>query len=485
MRGQLVDQLDENETAESIFDSTGPTLADARFEVPGSWLWIQFSSVGNQRLGKMLDQRGNRGNPKPYLRNTNVQWMRFDLADIKELLLEDDELDEFRLMPGDLLICEGGEPGRCAIWMDPDREMYFQKALHRVRPRSGILPHYLAICLLTDARNGVLARHFTGATIKHLTGRSLANYSIPLPPTAEQKRIVAKVDALMAQCDRLEAQLSERDTRQADLARAALARFTESPTPANLHLLFHDSFTLTPADLRKTILSLAVFGKLVPNQGAWETVSLSDAAAEIVDCPHSTPKWTNEGKICVRTNQFRPGCLDLTASRFVSEKTYLERIQRLEPREDDILYSREGGILGVACRVPSGAEICLGQRMMLIRAGDKLVPAFLELVLNSPLITEAARSRTTGGAAPRVNVSTVKAYSIPIPPLDEQRRIVAKVDRLMALVDEWEARLTATRTTATKLLDALVAGLTEASTARPDLSLGHRPGTRNAKKPEG
>src|SRR6185437_4359336 len=85
----------------------------------------------------------------------------------------------------------------------------------------------------------------------------------PLPPLAEQKRIVAKVDELMALCDRLEAQQQERETRHAALSRAALACFAEAPTAANLELLFHNSYAIPPADLRKSILTLAVQGKLV------------------------------------------------------------------------------------------------------------------------------------------------------------------------------------------------------------------------------
>ena len=88
--------------------------------------------------------------------------------------------------------------------------------------------------------------------------------TVPLPPLAEQKRIVAKVDELMALCDRLEAQQQERETRHAALARASLARFADAPTPANLKFLFHKSYAIPPADLRKSILTLAVQGKLVP-----------------------------------------------------------------------------------------------------------------------------------------------------------------------------------------------------------------------------
>jgi type I restriction enzyme, S subunit len=232
--------------------------------------------------------------------------------------------------------------------------------------------------------------------------------------------------------------------------------------------------------LRKSILTLAVQGKLVPQDpndepaeslqeakrdgqeipDCWVLSSLSEVAEEIVDCPHSTPKWTSSGKICVRTNQFRPGLLDLSETKFVSDETFEQRIQRLRPQKDDILYSREGGILGIACRVPPNVDLCLGQRMMLIRPGSFLAPSYLELVLNSPLITEIARRQTTGGAAPRVNVSTVRLYPIPVPPLAEQRRIVAKVEQLMALVDALETQLAASRATAANLLSALVAELT-------------------------
>ena len=322
-----------------------------------------------------------------------------------------------------------------------------------------------------------------GSTRSKLNQAKAVDIPIALPPLAEQKRIVAKVDELMALCDRLEAQQQERETRHAALARASLARFADAPTPANLPFLFHPSYAIPSADLRKSILTLAVQGKLVPQDpndepaaphhkrqraernaegipDSWALSSLDEVAEEIVDCPHSTPKWTSSGKICVRTNQFRPGRLDLSETKFVSEDTFEDRIQRLRPREDDILYSREGGILGIACRVPPKVELCLGQRMMLIRAGRSLAPTYLELVLNAPLITEIARRQTTGGAAPRVNVSTVKSYPIPIPPLAEQRRIVAKVEQLMALVDALETQLAASRATAANLLSALVAELT-------------------------
>jgi type I restriction enzyme S subunit len=174
----------------------------------------------------MLDAAKNKGELKPYLRNTNVQWMRFELNDVKEMRFENREVIELRLTKDDLLICEGGEPGRCAIWDDQVSEMYFQKALHRVRPCKAILSKFLALNLLINSQNNVLTSYFTGATIKHLTGRSLNQYPIPIPPLAEQRRIVAKVDQLMALVDQLETQIENSRTTAAKLMDSLVAELT-------------------------------------------------------------------------------------------------------------------------------------------------------------------------------------------------------------------------------------------------------------------
>jgi type I restriction enzyme S subunit len=240
VQGRLVPQDANEEPAHMALITCGVDLLEGisteeakRYPVPESWAWIRFAAVGDQRLGKMLDAEKNRGELKPYLRNTNVQWMRFDLDDIKKMRVEESEANELRLQKGDLLICEGGEPGRCAIWNGEMPEMYFQKALHRVRPCSAILPEYLALNLQIDCRNDVLSGYFTGATIKHLTGRSLSQYPIPIPPLAEQHRIVAKVNELMALVDKLEAQLTASRVAATTLMEAFVAELTEVRTRIN------------------------------------------------------------------------------------------------------------------------------------------------------------------------------------------------------------------------------------------------------------
>ena len=125
---------------------------------------------------------------------------------------------------------------------------------------------------------------------RHRRTDKLARLPIPLPPLAEQKRIVAKVDELMALCDRLEAQQQERETRHAALARASLARFADAPTPANLKFLFHTSYAIPPADLRKSILTLAVQGKLVPQDPNDEPAASLIRAPDNCDRLHKSAK---------------------------------------------------------------------------------------------------------------------------------------------------------------------------------------------------
>jgi type I restriction enzyme S subunit len=207
-------------------DKPLPPIAEDEqpFELPTGWEWVQLGQIADNRLGKMLDKVKNTGQRYPYLRNTNVQWRQIDLDDIKEISLESSELDEFRLIPGDLLVCEGGYPGRCAIWNEPEREMYFQKALHRVRPRVGIPSELIAICLESDSKSGNLDKHFTGATIKHFVGQALERYLVPLPPLPEQHRIVTRVTELRQLFARLRERLAQAQGTQQVLAQALVSQ---------------------------------------------------------------------------------------------------------------------------------------------------------------------------------------------------------------------------------------------------------------------
>jgi type I restriction enzyme S subunit len=326
-----------------------------------------------------------------------------------------------------------------------------------------------------------------------------------LPPLAEQKRIVAKVDELMALCDRLEAQQQERETRHAALARASLARFADAPTPANLNFLFHSSFSIQPSDLRKSILTLAVQGKLVEPDPTEEPVD--DLLAEmqkrrnkLIDAkrirkprdlppvaddepPFSVPagwRWTRWGQICdwitygftrpmahvekgppiVTAKNVQDGFMTFENAHRADATEFADLNPKDLPRKGDILITKDGTI-GRAAVVDTDEPFCINQSVAVLWLESCLLyRPFMLMVIRSPFAQGPIWEAAEGMAIKHLSITDFGKMILPLPPLAEQRRIVAKVEQLMALVDELETQIAASRATGEKLLAALVAELT-------------------------
>ncbi len=183
--------------------------------IPEDW---EVSNVGIEfdiQLGKMLDAEKNLGMPKFYLGNRAVQWGKIDTSDLSLVRLSPSDLLRFRLKKGDLLVCEGGEVGRAAIWEEPITECYYQKALHRLRPTRGFDTLLMLYLLNYWSDHGMLANYVTQTSIAHLTREKFAVVPIPLPPLPEQRAIAAALsdtDALLSSLDRL--LVKKRDIKQ-------------------------------------------------------------------------------------------------------------------------------------------------------------------------------------------------------------------------------------------------------------------------------
>lgn len=378
-------------------------------------------------------------------------------------------------------------------------------------PRLFVDGRFLFYWLRSKSFEREVAERMKGVAYPAINDGEFRSCPVPLPPLAEQKRIVAKVDELMALCDRLEAQQQERETRHAALARASLARFAEAPTPANLQFLFHPSYAISPADLRKSILTLAVQGKLVPqdpNDGdARELIDRAlkkreqtiksknlrrkrlDESAELFspdDLPSSwcierfanlvDPENTISYGVLVPGNDVADGvpfvrAQDLSLSNHPARpnKTIAPEIEKPYARTrltgGEILLCVVGSIgkLGVVPESWAGANIA--------RAVARIKPIFdvdrdyLLIVLQETAVQTFFTSSTRTLAQPTLNVGLIEQTLIPVPPLAEQRRIVAKVEQLMALVDTLEQQLATARSTASNLLTALVAELTNGKKA--------------------
>lgn len=178
-------------------------------ELPSGWKKAQLGNLSEMCLGKMLDKKKNKGDFQPYLRNISVRWGQFDLSDLEEMRFEPHEEERYSLKKGDLIVCEGGEPGRCAIWKGEIPNMKIQKALHRVRVNELLSEVYLFHFMYYSAKSGLLKQYFTGTTIKHLTGRELKKIEIPLPPIKEQLLIVDELESKLTVCDKIEETISQ------------------------------------------------------------------------------------------------------------------------------------------------------------------------------------------------------------------------------------------------------------------------------------
>ena len=211
IHGKLVSQDPNDEPASELLKRINPKAEiitdNGHYQkLPEGWCVCHINEISESLLGKTLDRTKDSGEFKRYVCAVNVQWGYFDFTTQKRFRIEAKDFERYAVKKGDLLICEGGDVGRCAIW-DNDTEMYYQNALHRVRCKFGISEKYIQYSLWHFKLNGVIDSLCKGVTIKHFTQSTMNKLEIPLPPFAEQKRIVSKIEGLFHQLDMIEENL--------------------------------------------------------------------------------------------------------------------------------------------------------------------------------------------------------------------------------------------------------------------------------------
>jgi len=501
VRGKLVpqdpkDQLvtDTLRTQKIAFQARGA------FEIPASWVWISVGAVAKARLGKMLDKAKNRGTPRRYLRNANVRWFDFDLADLLEMPFEDSELSEFALCSGDVLICEGGEPGRAAVWDERETDIYFQKAIHRVRFLPLVNSAYFVIALKASADDRRLAEYFTGTGIKHFTGKGLESYQFPLPPLAEQRRIVAKIDELMVLCDRLEAARTEREAKRDRFTAASLGRLDVRDHNAvryDVRFALDALAALTSRvdqvkELRQTILKLAIRGKLVPqdpnDEPAPELLKrIQREFAKLVDDgvlnkPRPLRQVAGSDQLFALPTGWTLARFNEIASiqsNLVDPKHY-KRMPHIAPDNIESWTARllpyqsieEAGVFSGKHLFSAGAILYSKIRPNLAKVVkvdfDGLCSAdmypihalidrdfLVKFMITRDFVSQAV-SEENRVAMPKINQAALSDILVAVPPLAEQHRIVAKLDELMGICDRLETSLSITDETRSRLLEALL-----------------------------
>ena len=431
-------------TLSALSASPRETIPDDEkpFDIPESWEWVHINQVAETSLGKTMDKEKNTGESCPYLCSINVYWEGISLEKVKEARFTVEDKKKYLLKKGDLLICEGGDVGRSAIW-NFDKEMYYQNALHRVRFYDGVLPQYFRLIIECYKGLGIIERYCKGVTIKHLVQNSLYAIWFPLPPLAEQKRIVAKIEELLPLIDRYEKAWSKLEN-------------------------FNRRF---PVDMQKSVLQMAIQGKLVdqrPEEGtgeelyrrlkpyhkglkpckdeldyssmdfeipaSWTMIELNQLF-DFVDYRGKTPNKTTSGVFLITASNIRQAYMDYTRKEYISREEYKGRQSRGLTQKGDLLFTTEAPMGNAAlCDLD---ECSCGQRIITFKEYTKgtAYPALYMYFILSPQFQQQLLDNCTGTTAKGIKADKLKHFLIPLPPLAEQKRIVAKLEEILPLCE--------------------------------------------------
>ena len=254
-------------------------------------------------------------------------------------------------------------------------------------PKDNVLPEYL--CYVVKYMH--LEKYFTGATIPHIYFKDYKNEEFNLDSLDRQKEIVSTLHKIE--------KVIESRTKELELLEELIkARFVE------------------------------MFGDPIANPMGWSTERLESACKIIVDCPHSTPNYTTEntGYMCIRTSIVKKNHILWNEIEYISEEEFNKRIQRKQPEKGDVIYTREGAILGIAAIIDRECNVALGQRSMLLSPDtEKCTSEFLSYAMNCQSFLDNALRGQSGSASPHINVGDIKAFEMIIPPIEMQREFSA------------------------------------------------------------
>ena len=413
------------------------------FFIPLTWKWVRLGSIFNHNTGKALNTSKQSGKYHKYLTTSNVYWNSFNLDIIKEMKFNAEELEKYTVSKGDLLVCEGGDVGRAAIWND-EHDICIQNHIHKLRAfyQLEILFFYY-IFMSYKYSNKIDGK---GIGIKGLSSNVLHNLIIPLPPLEEQKRIVAKIEEL-------EPLINQYNQAEQELS------------------TLNDKF---PDQLKKSILQYAIQGKLVAQDDNDESAEVLYAKIQAEkqklikegkikkdkplppitedEIPFPIPptwKWVRWGELSesIQYGYNAPakknGRIKMLRISDIQQNNVVwdtvpycdieeKDIETYLLKANDLLFARTGGTVGKSFLVEKVDEdIIYAGYLIRTRYSRLLCPQYLKYFMESDLYWGQLRNGTIATAQPNCNGQTLSKMLLPLPPLEEQHRIVAKVEELL------------------------------------------------------
>ena len=345
----------------------------------------------------------------PVLRTTNFTNMGvINYDNVVTRIITKKDIEEKYLKQGDIIIEKSGgsdkQPvGRVVFFEGIEHQYLFNNftGLLRIREKEKWEPKYVFYSLYANYKNGgtkVFENKTTGLhNLK--TDDYVSRFEVKDRTIEEQKSICEKLGMI---CEIIKLQ----EEQLINLDNLIKSRFVE------------------------------MFGDPVVNDRNWQTLPLDEACRSIVDCPHSTPSYTSEntGYMCIRTSIVKKNKILWDEIEYIPEKEFTKRIQRKKPEIGDIVYTREGAILGIAAIIDRECKVALGQRLMLLSSNkNKCIPEFLCVAMNCDSFLDNALKGIAGSASPHINVGDIKAFNMIMPPIESQKRFAAfvhQVDKL-------------------------------------------------------
>ena len=444
----------DNRYYEKVGSEVKDITDDLPFEIPDSWAWVKLPQIAQIELGKTLNKNTDEGEDVQYLCSINVQWEGIKLDFVKRAKFTTNEQEKYRLRKNDLLICEGGEAGRSSVWNHNDI-MYYQNALHRVRFIKGINAYFFKAVFDRYSTMGLISKYCVGVTIKHLTSSALNAIFFPMPPLFEQQRIMSRVEELFDQIAAIEQNQSNIDTLYEEFKKRTLTLAIQgklvpqdpNDEPASVLLerirgekkaklgkKFVDSFIYKGDDncYYEHITGRAQDEPVevpfdIPDNWEWSKIKyIADTQTG------TTPSTSDKSNFGDYISFVKPG--DLVNGRILYNHEMLSERGlnngRLIPSNSVIMVCI-GGSTG-KCAL-TDRDISCNQQINTASPCKWVLPQYLFFFMTSDYFYKTVRANATGTATPIINRSTWENLVIPIPPLAEQKRIVAKINEIFAM----------------------------------------------------
>ena len=358
------------------------------------WEIKKLGEVCESDLGKTLNQAKDTGNLYPYLCAINVLWDKFDFSTVKYTRFEKSELERYSVRKGDLLICEGGDIGRSAIW-DKEESMQYQNALHRVRFNGSIEPRFCLLYFRFLKNSGILDLQYgKGVTIKHLVKTSLLSIPIPIPPLSEQERIVEELDCLSGVIEKKKEQLKELDTLSQSI--------------------FYE-----------------MFGNPVENDRGWEVKKLGDVC-DVRDGTHDSPKYLEQSDyVLITSKNIVDGTIDFTSANYISKEDYISINKRSCVDEGDIIMAMIGTIGNPIIVKDINRNFCIKNvALMKFAYSELVINVYIRALLDDKCYCQYVLSQNKGGTQKFVALGTIRKLLTPLPPISLQQEFASKIESI-------------------------------------------------------